>query len=66
MDRCLHGSLGFLGRDGDRQAGYERSRRRILMNSLTYGSYHLAATAFMFNYSRHGKSSDFQLVKQAS
>lgn len=40
MDRCLHGSLGFLGRDGDRRAGNERSRRRIRMNSFTFGSYH--------------------------
>ena len=61
-------SSGFFGQDGDRQAGYERSRCRILMNSFSYGSYHPAAapTAFMFNYSRRGKSSDFQLVKQAS
>lgn len=64
MGRRLHGSVGFLGRDGDRQAGYERSRRPILMNSFTCDSYRPSLlTALMFNYSRRGKSSDFQPVK---
>lgn len=50
-------SSGFFGQDGDRQAGYERSRHRILMNSRSYSSFHprCCLPASLFNYSRHGK-----------